>query len=454
MRRSCLPVETITAILDVLASVDITSLFTAWRAFEVVDGGVLLRLIALDEQNVMNAVLADASVKTLRCAIESGGKLNNTQFVGLLKPYRPELLKEIRKLRHSCLTRRANIGWWDAASKFDSEEDFLDFLSYHHNLRKVTMEKPAAAILVTKGFRRVITHLHVHKFNVPWLHYFSVINPEKCPDPEEPWELFKKLFLIKDMSQGRWPRRAFKGYRLPNSTAEDIVQAAGALLSRAETVQEIQLYEKGLEELYASNLTAPILEAKLRLGVPFDELGLSNFVSLLLAESLTDSQINQGITCGFFQSVKWAAIVALIRKKSFRVVRNMVARFPEVLEMLMQSGQLSRNPALHQELQGLLELQELPTPRTAPALSLSEATSLLRRGEWVYLAAHPHWGRNMTLTYVAVGLGITGFVELMLKRMGKSRTFGDTEPFNLTGAIELAKERGHDVMAAHLARLL
>jgi hypothetical protein len=461
MRRCCLPVETVSAILDELASLDIPSLdipslFTTWRAFDVLDANVMFRLINFDEEKVIDAVLAGASPLTLRCAIENGGRLNSKQFVGLLNPYRPELLKEIREVRHTCLTRRANIGWGDAVSSFESEEDFLDFLSYHHNLRKVSMAKEAAAEMVRKGFRRVITHLHVHKFNVPWLHYFSVIEPEKCPNPEEPWELFKKLFLIKDLSQG-WRAKAFKGYRLPDYKSDDIVRAAEALLLRAEFVQEIETYERHLERHAVTTLpklTATILQAKLNLGVPFKYLRLPNSLTWCLVNLLTDDQINQGIICGFFQSVEWEALNVLIRKRSFSVVRNLViAQIPAVWEMLVESGHLVRNPALFRELQDLLETQNLPTPATTVTLLLPEATSLLRKGQWVYLAAHPYWGRSMTLTYVAVGLGMTDFVDLMLKRMGKGRTFGDTEPFNVRGAIELAQERGHEVMAAHLSLL-
>jgi hypothetical protein len=86
-------------------------------------------LLTVKRDETMRRIMDTRDPLFVRCAIENGEKINKAQYVALLNPYAPDILRLIRDARLPCLAKKARIFWRDVTGKMENEEDMLDFLS-------------------------------------------------------------------------------------------------------------------------------------------------------------------------------------------------------------------------------------------------------------------------------------------------------------------------------------
>jgi len=439
MLRSRLPVELVSAILRGVALLDVQSLRDAFAALDTFDPELIRLLLRENKEKATHDILETGDLQCIRCAIKNGAKLDKGQYTRLLHPYRSDVLRVVWETGYSCLTKRAKLSWWDFAERIQTEDDMLDLLSFHKKLRGAPITRDAAGRLVDRGFTRVIHHLVVDNYNVPWLRYLAILHPEKCPGAGSAWELFQKLFITNG-------NQYVRGHRLDNCGPSDFTKALRVVLSEVTTAEQLKRFEAQLDTLAAREDSQVLLrEAKIRLGFPTTQLRLPNALSTSLAEQMNEELLNEAIKSRVFSRVEREAVLKIVGMGRWTSVKNLLFHVGGVWDVLLDV--MCGDPFC-----AAVAHEILPVAGTRRPLTLRQATLLLRRGHGTYLAAHDVWGRSMALTYVAVGAGLLDFVELMLTRMGPLRTFGDTAPFNVQGAIEMARERGHAGMAAYISQ--
>lgn len=432
MLKCRLPVEIVDVILHFVGRIGYPSLRNAFQALDTFDPKLIRVLLETNREEAVQDILETGDLQSVRCIFANGVKLNKAQYAGLFKPYRSDVLKLVWENGYSCLTKRAKMSWWDFVDVLSKEDDMLDLLSFHTKLREAPITKDAAKTLVERRFARVIQHLFVNNYNVPWLRYSVILHPQQCADATTSWELFQKLFLT-------GAKQYVRGYRLDNCQLADMTTALRVILSRITAARQLMDCERQLGPLAREVGVGTLLrEAKIRLGFPAKQLRLPGSLDAELAEQLHGELLNEAIKSKAFHTVKRTALLQFVERQSWSVVKNLLFHVSGVWEKLLDlmcSDELSSITALASEV--------LPVAGPNRPLSLRQATLLLRKGQWRYLAAHSVWSRSVTLTYVAVGLGLQDFVGLSLKRMAP--------PFDVAGAIEMARERGQLEMAAYLA---
>ena len=444
-----IPVEVVATLSTHLGLMDFQSMRVTWEVLQIFIPSVLRdlygtkALCAEYKPPTMNEILSCDDLRYVQVALDSGLELNQQQLLSLLSPFRGETL---RLVYHKSGSRsKAYIGWREVLASVNDESDLLVLLSFWKS--KGPISEQEARKLVSLKFTQVLEYVRERRHNAPWLHYLSITDPEVFQNAEDPWLVFEKLYLRKDTQ-----RKPPKGYRLENATVGNFTRALSCILSRVRDVEHLTMYEKEVRSrsfVDFAHSEKLFLQTKLRLNWSIKDIGLPTCLTDDLVCALTETQLTEAIRAGIFTQLRRSAVCTLVSKQYYAVIVALVVRdVGDIWDHLLQTNALLQ-PAVADK------VTELSGAGPKRPLSPHQATMLMRSGQWVYLAAHSEWGRSMSLTYIAVGLGHVDFVSLMLKRMGPAGTFpgGSDPPFNLSGALSLAKERNQGLMVRYLNNL-
>ena len=439
------PTEVIENVSFHLGVLDFKSLYRLWQLLDLHQPQVLRDLLQANMRDITNAIVQTRDLLFIKTAISNGARIDRAQQLQLLNPYSGDILDYIRRRPTQC--RGSPLGWKDVLQNVANEDDVLHFISWWKTVQPI--KKAEVTELIDRKFNRVIRFILEHNLNAPWLHFRTLTHPDAFPALGDSWSTFQKLFLDTKSLNGK----RLKGYRLENAEQSDFLEALKAVLSRVETHETLVAYEMEISEStspWKGYVTGPFRQAKIRLQLPLSAFGTNNRLTEEFIEELSEDRLLQAIAEDVFADIRVNAMRALADKEYWTVIKALLVKnVAGAWDATLQAPMVL--PWISSAMLQILRDTSVQGPNRP--LSAQQTTMMMRAGQTFYLAAHPEWGQNMSLTYIAVGLGEISFVDLMLRRMGRAKKFPHSPPFDLQGAMFLAWERDQNEMLSYLKNI-